>query len=90
MGNIVLTNTSWSTYGDTVTVDIIDLEYDGEPIQYDIETPFVTVELNGNKSDPFDPIKTISISGNIILDENTEFIFDDVFNAQEGRFIVRV
>lgn len=90
MGNIVLTNTSWSTYGDTVTVDIIDLEYDGEPIQHDIETPFVTVELNGNKSDPFDPIKTISISGNIILDENTEFIFDDVFNAQEGRFFVRV
>ena len=90
MGNILLQNISKSTYGDTVTVDIIDLEYDGEPIVHDIETPFVNVELNGNKSDPFDPIKTISISGNIILDENTEFIFDDVFNAQEGRFFVRV
>ena len=90
MGNILLQNIAKSTYGDTVTVDIIDLEYDGEPILHDIETPFVTVELNGNKSDPFDPIKTISISGNIILDENTEFIFDDVFNAQEGRFFVRV
>lgn len=90
MGNILLQNIAKSTYGDTVTVDIIDLEYDGEPIVHDIETPFVTVELNGNKSDPFDPIKTISISGNIILDENTEFIFNDVFNAQEGRFFVQV
>jgi len=90
MANVRLKNTSVSTYGDLITVSIIDVDGDNSEIEFNIEEPFYNIQFNGNKNDPFDPIRTISIDGNIILDENTEFIFDDIFNAQEGRFFVRV
>ena len=90
MANVRLKNTSVSTYGDLITVSIIDVDEDNTEIEFNIEEPFYNIQFNGNKNDPFDPIRTISIDGNIILDENTEFIFDDIFNAQEGRFFVRV
>jgi hypothetical protein len=90
MANVRLKNTSVSTYGDIITVSIIDVDGANSEIPFEIEQPFYNIQFNGNKNDPFDSIRTISIDGNIILDENTEFIFDDVFNAQEGRFYVRV
>lgn len=90
MPNVRLKNTSLSTYGHSVVVDIIDIDGANSEIEYLIEQPFFDIRLNGNKSDPFDPIKTISIDGNIILDDNTSFIFDDIFESQEGRFFVQV
>jgi hypothetical protein len=90
MANVRLKNTSISQYGDIVTTSIIDVDGDNSEIPFEIEEPFVTVQFNGNKNDPFDPIRTIAIDGNIILDENTDFIFNDIFGSEEGRFFVRV
>jgi hypothetical protein len=90
MANVRLKNTSISQYGDIITTSIIDMDGENSEIEFDIEEPFVTVQFNGNKNDPFDPIRTISIDGNIILTDSTDFIFEDIFNAQEGRFFVRV
>ncbi len=90
MANVRLKNTSISQYGDIITTSIIDMDGENTEIEFDIEEPFVTVQFNGNKNDPFDPIRTISIDGNIILTDSTDFIFEDIFNAQEGRFFVRV
>jgi hypothetical protein len=90
MANVRLKNTSVSTYGDIITTSIIDMDGENTEIEFDIEEPFVSIQFNGNKNDPFDPIRTISIEGNIILDDNTEFIFNDIFNSEEGRFFVRV
>jgi hypothetical protein len=90
MPNVRLKNTSVSQYGDIITTSIIDMDGENSEIEFDIEEPFVTVQFNGNKNNPFDPIRTISIEGNIILTDTTEFIFDDIFNSEEGRFFVRV
>lgn len=90
MANVRLKNTSISQYGDIVTVSILDTDGSNDEIEFDIEDPFYTITFNGNKNDPFDPVRTISIEGNIILDENTEFIFDEIYNAQEGQFYVRI
>jgi len=87
---IKLRNISTSQYGDIIDVKIIDIDGSDDQIEFDIEEPFYTIELNGDKNDPFSPIRTTSIDGNIILDANTEFIFNDIFQAQEGRFFVEI
>jgi hypothetical protein len=71
-------------------VKIIDTEYVGDPLDYDIG-PNILIETQGNDRDLTEYIYTASATIDVFINnEASQDFLDDLINANEGRFYLQI